>query len=138
MNIQLHRGNSVNTRSKSEKFWDRIAKYFDWVEKKDEPVNLAIIEKTKNLIYSNGTVLDFGCGSGTAAIALASSVNKIIGIDISSKMIELAKRKAKEQSVSNIDFMHATLFHYSKKEIVTNRPVHSHLTAGQANVRWIE
>lgn len=54
--------------------------------------------------------MDFGCGSGTATIALASSVNKIIGIDISSKMIELAKRKAEDRAVSNVDFMHATLF----------------------------
>jgi 2-polyprenyl-3-methyl-5-hydroxy-6-metoxy-1,4-benzoquinol methylase len=100
----------MNTRSKSEKFWDRIAKYFDWVEKKDEPINLKIIEKTKNLINSCDTVLDFGCGSGTAAIAIASSVKKINGIDISSKMIELAKRKAEESKVRNIDFEQATIF----------------------------
>jgi ubiquinone/menaquinone biosynthesis C-methylase UbiE len=80
---------------KSEKFWDRIAKYFDWVEKKDEPINLKIIEKTKNLLNSTYTVLDFGCGSGTAAMAIASSVKEINGIDISSKMIELAKGKLK-------------------------------------------
>jgi len=100
----------MNTRSRSEKFWDRIAKYFDWVEKKDEPINLKIIEKTKNLINSCDTVLDFGCGSGTAAIAIASSVKKINGIDISSKMIELAKRKAEESKVRNIDFEQATIF----------------------------
>ena len=100
----------MNTHGKSEKFWDRIAKYFDWVEKKDEPINLQIIEKTKKLINSSDTVLDFGCGSGTAAIAIASSVKKINGIDISSKMIELAKAKAEENKVRNIDFEQATIF----------------------------
>jgi len=100
----------MNTRSKSEKFWDRIAKYFDWLEKKDEPINLKIIEKTKYLINSSDTVLDFGCGSGTAAIAIASSVKKIVGIDISSKMIELAKGKAEEKKIRNIDFEQATIF----------------------------
>jgi len=98
------------TRSKSEKFWDRIAKYFDWLEKKDEPINLKIIEKTKNLINSSDTVLDFGCGSGTAAIAIAGCVKKINGIDISLKMIELAKGKAEENKVRNIDFEQATIF----------------------------
>lgn len=95
---------------KSEKFWDRIAKYFDLVEKKDEPINIKIIEKTKNLLNSTYTVLDFGCGSGTAAIAIANSVKEINGIDISSQMIELAKGKAKEHKVRNIDFVHATIF----------------------------
>jgi hypothetical protein len=32
---QLNREKYMNAHSKSEKFWDRIAKYFDWVEKKD-------------------------------------------------------------------------------------------------------
>ncbi len=100
----------MSTRSKSERFWDRIDKYFDWVEKKDEPINLKIIEKTKKLINPNDTVLDFGCGSGTAAVAIAGSVIKIIGIDISAKMIELAKEKAKENEVQNIYFEQATIF----------------------------
>jgi 2-polyprenyl-3-methyl-5-hydroxy-6-metoxy-1,4-benzoquinol methylase len=62
------------------------------------------------LLYPNNTVLDLGCGNGTAAIAIASSVKEINGIDISSKMIELAKGKAKEHTVRNIDFMQATIF----------------------------
>ena len=78
--------------------------------KKNEPINLKIIEKTKNLINSSDTVLDFGCGSGSAAIAIASSVKKINGIDISYKMIELAKGKAEEHKVRNIDFVQATIF----------------------------
>ena len=100
----------MNTRSKTEKFWDRIAKYFDWLEKKDEPINLKIIEKTKKIINLSDTVLDFGCGSGTSSIAIARSVKKINGIDISSKMIELAKGKAEANKVKNIDFEQATIF----------------------------
>ncbi len=100
----------MNTRSKSEKFWDRIAKYFDWIERKDEPINIKIIEKTRTRLNSNDTVLDYGCGSGTAAIAIASSVKKILGIDISSKMIELAKGKSEKHKVKNIDFAQITLF----------------------------
>lgn len=100
----------MNTRSKSEKFWDRVAKYFDWVEKKDEPINIKIIEKTRNRLNSRNIVLDYGCGNGKAAIEIASSVKKISGIDISSKMIEIAKRKAEERKVQNIDFAQATIF----------------------------
>ncbi|MGA9294306.1 MAG: class I SAM-dependent methyltransferase [Ignavibacteriaceae bacterium] len=100
----------MNTRSKTVKFWDRIAKYFDWIERKDEPINMKIIQKTRTRLNSSDTVLDYGCGSGTAAIEIAGSVKKINGIDISSKMIELAKEKSEEHKVKNINFEQITIF----------------------------
>ncbi|MCX9082581.1 MAG: class I SAM-dependent methyltransferase [Candidatus Methanoperedens sp.] len=96
--------------NKSEKFWDRMAKYLDRVEKQDEPTNFRIIEKTKQHLKISYTVLDYGCGTGTAAIEIASSVKSVHGIDISSKMIEAAKRKTVERKVNTIDFAQATIF----------------------------
>ncbi len=96
--------------NKSEKFWDRMAKYFDREERKDEPTNIKIIEKTRNWLKISDNVLDYGCGTGTAAIEIASSVNNVTGIDISSKMIEAAKRKTVERKVKNIDFTQTTIF----------------------------
>jgi 2-polyprenyl-3-methyl-5-hydroxy-6-metoxy-1,4-benzoquinol methylase len=100
----------MNTRNKSEKFWDRMAKYFDREERKDEPTNIKIIEKTKKYLKISDTVLDYGCGTGTAAIEIASSVKIVNGIDISSKMIEAAKEKTVEGKVKNIDFAQTTIF----------------------------
>jgi 2-polyprenyl-3-methyl-5-hydroxy-6-metoxy-1,4-benzoquinol methylase len=100
----------MNTRNKSEKFWDRMAKYFDREERKDEPTNIKIIEKTKKYLKISDTVLDYGCGTGTAAIEIASSVKIVNGIDISSKMIEAAKEKTVERKVKNIDFAQTTIF----------------------------
>ncbi|CAG0990610.1 MAG: ubiquinone/menaquinone biosynthesis methyltransferase [Candidatus Methanoperedens nitroreducens] len=96
--------------NKSEKFWDRMAKYLDRVERKDEATNIKIIEKTRKYLKINDTVLDFGCGTGTAAIEIAGSVKKVTGIDISSKMIEAAKGKTVEGKVKNIDFTQTTIF----------------------------
>jgi 2-polyprenyl-3-methyl-5-hydroxy-6-metoxy-1,4-benzoquinol methylase len=96
--------------NKSEKFWDRMAKYFDQVEKKDEPTNIKIIEKTRNRLKITDNVLDYGCGTGTAAIEIASSVKTVKGIDISSKMIEVAKGKTVERNVKNINFAQTTIF----------------------------
>jgi ubiquinone/menaquinone biosynthesis C-methylase UbiE len=73
------------------------------VESKDEPINIKIISKTKNLLYPNNIVLDLGCGSGTAAIEIATKVNSVIAIDISSKMIELARIKSEKHNVKKID-----------------------------------
>ncbi|MCZ7383137.1 MAG: class I SAM-dependent methyltransferase [Candidatus Methanoperedens sp.] len=55
-------------------------------------------------------VLDYGCGTGTAAIEIAGSVKTVNGIDISSKMIEAAKGKTVEHKVKNIDFEQTTIF----------------------------
>ncbi len=96
--------------NKSEKFWDRMAKYLDRVEKKDEQINIKIIEKTRNRLKISDTVLDYGCGTGTAAIKIAGSVTTVNGIDISSKMIEAAKGKTVERKVKNIDFAQTTIF----------------------------
>lgn len=96
--------------NKSEKFWDRMVKYFDLIKRKDEPTNIMIIEKTRNLLKISDNVLDYGCGTGTAAIEIASSVKKVKGIDISSKMIEAAKGKTVERKVKDIDFTQTTVF----------------------------
>ena len=96
--------------NKSEKFWDRMAKYFDREERKGELTNIKIIEKTRNRLKISDNVLDYGCGTGTAAIEIASSVKSVHGIDISSKMIEAAKGKTVERKVKNIDFAQTTIF----------------------------
>jgi 2-polyprenyl-3-methyl-5-hydroxy-6-metoxy-1,4-benzoquinol methylase len=96
--------------NKSEKFWDRMAKYFDRAERKDEPINSMIIEKTRTFLKISDNVLDYGCGTGTVAIEIAGSVKTVHGIDISSKMIDIAKEKTLEHKVKNIDFAQTTIF----------------------------
>lgn len=51
---------------------------------------------TKKYLKKTDTVLDFGCARGAYTIALASDVKEIHGIDISPKMIEIAKTKSKD------------------------------------------
>lgn len=53
-------------------------------------------------------VLDVGCGLGKVTVYLAEKGLDIIGIDISPRMIDLAKKKAREHQVS-IDFQAAEL-----------------------------
>lgn len=43
----------------------------------------------------NKVVLDLGCGGGRYALSVQEKAQKIIGIDISSKMIEVARKKCK-------------------------------------------
>lgn len=100
----------------SEKFWDKMASAYDNAEKADTPVNLRVIEKTKHFLKGNDAVLDFGCGTGLIANELAGNVKAIQAIDISSKMVEIAKKKAEDRKITNTEYLHATIFDERLKE----------------------
>lgn len=63
-------------------------------------------------------VLDFGCGTGLLTEKIASSANRILGLDPSEKMIEILKNK----QIDNIDTLVTEL---SKETIASNRLLHS-------------
>lgn len=94
---------------KDEKFWDRIASKFDRIEKSDISYKI-FIEKTREYIKADDTILDFGCGTGLICNEIAENVGIIHAIDISTKMIEISKNKASERKIQNIDFERTTIF----------------------------
>jgi 2-polyprenyl-3-methyl-5-hydroxy-6-metoxy-1,4-benzoquinol methylase len=96
--------------NKSEKFWDRSADYYDKEEKKDELTYLKFIEKAKKYLKSSDIVLDFGCGTGVVCNEIADYVKMIYAIDISSKMIDIAKGKATQRKIQNINYIYTTIF----------------------------
>ncbi len=89
---------------KKDKFWDLLAKNYD------DEVGEQTTKLTKKYLRKNDTVLDYGCARGAYTIALAGDVKEIRGIDISPKMIELAKIKSKD-----ISFKKATIFDIDEK-----------------------
>jgi len=95
---------------KSEKFWDNAADTYDQEERKDEQTYIKIIEKTKKYLKASDVLLDFGCGTGLISNEIADHVKVIRAIDISSKMIEIAKQKADGRNIENIDYAQATIF----------------------------
>lgn len=96
--------------NKTEKFWDKMANYYDRIEKKDELTYIKIIEETKKYLKTSDVVLDYGCGTGLMSNEIAGNVKVIRAIDISSKMIEIAKIKACQRKIENIDYTHSTIF----------------------------
>ncbi len=92
---------------KSEKFWDRTAKNFD---QQDDHYDPSYIRTIKKYLRENDIVLDFACGTGTFSNIIAGSVKEIQAIDISSKMLEIAQRKADENRTENIKFGHLNIF----------------------------
>jgi 2-polyprenyl-3-methyl-5-hydroxy-6-metoxy-1,4-benzoquinol methylase len=95
---------------KPEKFWDFISKRYGEDDESPDPVYDKIVENTKKHLHNEDIVLDFGCGTGDYAFDFAGSARKIHGIDISSGMIEKAKRKARENNIENVIFTQSTIF----------------------------
>jgi 2-polyprenyl-3-methyl-5-hydroxy-6-metoxy-1,4-benzoquinol methylase len=95
---------------KSESMWDGLANNWDTPSVSLGQNDIRIIEKTKKYLNASDIILDYGCATGSTAIEIAGNVKEAHGIDISSKMIDIARRKADERKIKNIDFAHATIF----------------------------
>jgi ubiquinone/menaquinone biosynthesis C-methylase UbiE len=84
---------------KAQKLQGLRFSYSDYVLKGSKELYYKLISET---LFENSDfkILDYGCGGGDKHFQFASSKNHIIGIDISSKSIEIANLKAKEQTLN--------------------------------------
>jgi len=96
--------------NKSKEFWDKASKNYDKTEERFEYIHSKSRENTKKYLNSSNIVMDYGCGTGTTSREIANLVKEIHAIDISSKMIEIAKRKAVASKVENINFSQTDIF----------------------------
>jgi len=96
--------------SKSIGFWDTASENYDKTEERFEYIHSKSRENTKKYLKDSDIVLDYGCGTGTTSCELAIHVKEIHAIDISSKMIGIAKEKAVVGKVENINFLQTDLF----------------------------
>jgi len=96
--------------NKSEEFWDGVSKNYDKTEERFEYIHSRSRENTRKLLKESDTVLDYGCGAGTAACQFSSQVKEIHGMDISSKMIEIAKEKTAVSQAQNLSFEQSDIF----------------------------
>jgi ubiquinone/menaquinone biosynthesis C-methylase UbiE len=55
-------------------------------------------------LIEKDTLLDVACGTGEYAIFCAQKIEKVCGVDLSNKMIEVAKKNADALQIKNISF----------------------------------
>lgn len=95
--------------------WDSLAD-----ESRDAPLKAVISRKDVNNHYvdrlqkmlfnkvirtrKDFKVLDVGCGVGRLTLWAAPRVERMVGVDLSPKMIEIAKKGANIQNLKNIEF----------------------------------
>jgi len=100
---------STLAQDPAAKFWDRIAQRYSNNPVADEATYQKKLRITREYLSPEMEVLEFGCGTGSTAITHAPHVKHIRAIDISAKMLEIARGKAAAQGVENVSFEHCTL-----------------------------
>lgn len=88
----------------SASFWDKRARSYDDKIKEHDSLYESTIDSTNSLLADSDVVLDFGCGSGEMSLDIAPHVQRVHGIDVSAKMIELARQKTRDRQVDNVHF----------------------------------
>lgn len=59
----------------------------------------------KNINIKNKKVLEIGCHAGKLSLEISKDANKIIGIDLASNAIKIAKERAKKNKIENVEFL---------------------------------
>jgi ubiquinone/menaquinone biosynthesis C-methylase UbiE len=86
------------------RFWDRTARKYARTPVRNEAVYQTKLEHIRSLLHPEMDILEFGCGTGTTALALAKHVRTIHASDISAGMIKIAKEKAMAAAIANVQF----------------------------------
>ncbi len=109
-------GEVDTTMQQPSRFWDRIAERYSRRPVADEAAYRRKLEVTRGYLRPEMEVLEFGCGTGSTALVHAPHVKRILAIDISAKMIEIARGKAAAAGIENVAFEQATIEGFSAPE----------------------
>jgi len=90
-------------------FWNKVAKGYSKQPIADEAAYQKKLQVTREYFRQDMEVLEFGCGTGSTAIAHAPYVKSILAIDVSSKMLEIAQRRAEEKNIGNVTFKRSAI-----------------------------
>ena len=91
------------TISQKESFWSRFATDFE--KRNNYVAGHREIEFLKNRIAENmnlGTALELGCGDGVFTEVIASNSEKVVAIDWSVEMVEVARQKFKDNEIIQV------------------------------------
>lgn len=89
------------------RFWDRIALKYAGRPIRDMDAYRYTLERTRSYLRADDKVLELGCGTGSTAIALASTAEDILATDLSLGMLTIGRERAWDAGVSNVRFLRA-------------------------------
>ena len=90
-------------------FWNKLADKYSRRPIADEAAYQKKLDATREYFQSDMDVLEIGCGTGSTAIAHAPYVAHFLATDLSTRMVEIAKDKAKAAGIDNVTFEAASV-----------------------------
>ncbi|MEL7107701.1 MAG: class I SAM-dependent methyltransferase [Pseudomonadota bacterium] len=86
------------------KVWNKMADKYSRQPIANQKAYEIKLDLTREYFSPDSTVLEFGCGTGSTAILHAPYVKHIDAIDVSERMIEIARAKLEPEGVDNVEF----------------------------------
>lgn len=90
--------------TQASQFWDRMAERYAQQPIADQAAYQTKLEVTRRYFRPSMDVLEFGCGTGSTALAHAPYVRHILATDFSARMIDIARTRARDSAVANVTF----------------------------------
>jgi ubiquinone/menaquinone biosynthesis C-methylase UbiE len=94
----------------TSKIWDRYAEKYAQQEIVDKESYQKKIKITQQYLKRQMNVVEIGCGTGEITLLHAPYVRHILATDISGKMIDIGKRKLKDEfHITNVEFQQTSI-----------------------------
>lgn len=90
-------------RSFSQKTWDSIAESFDTTRQKPWKYCLDFVDS----LNKRDMVADIGCGNGRHLFPCAKKCSRVLGVDLSMKLLKIVQKKLHGKSLTNVSLIHA-------------------------------
>ncbi len=92
-----------------EEGYDRIAEAYTQARREMSPIDEKYLRLLLDLVPKGSKILDVGCGSGLPITKFLAQHHEVMGMDISEKQIELARRQVPEATfikddMANVSF----------------------------------
>ena len=94
--------------NRESEFWNKRADNYAKRPVSDEATYEKKLDITREYFRPDMEVLELGCGTGSTALAHAPYVKHILATDLSTRMIEIARDKAKAAGIDNVTFAAAS------------------------------
>lgn len=86
------------------KFWNKHAESYSKRAVPNEAIYQKKLTLTQQAFNQEMTVMEYGCGTGSTALVHAPYVKQYLAIDVSDKMIDIAKQKLADTDINNLTF----------------------------------